>query len=71
MYFYKLFHILFLLLIFFIIIVIIFIIIVVVVLGGIDEMLFSSYYGQENIELALRVWLCGVLLLLLFVYCYY
>eukprot|EP01036_Dinobryon_divergens_P028475 gene28475-37425_t len=27
--------------------------------GGFDEMLFSSYYGQENVELAVRVWLCG------------
>lgn len=24
--------------------------------GGFDEMLFSSYYGQENVELAVRVW---------------
>lgn len=24
--------------------------------GGFDEMLFSSYYGQENVELAIRVW---------------
>ena len=29
--------------------------------GGFDEMLFSSYYGQENVELAIRVWVGPVL----------
>ncbi len=36
--------------------------------GGFDEMLFSSYYGQENVELAIRVWVGPILSFLSFLY---
>lgn len=36
--------------------------------GGLDEMLFSSYYGQENVELAIRTWVspCTTVSLIIF-----
>ena len=38
--------------------------------GGFDEMLFSSYYGQENVELAVRVWVRSDSIILSVCECY-